>query len=36
DANKSWRMRINRKRCEQIMENANKSEKMRTNHGECE
>ncbi|MGF7127885.1 hypothetical protein J2T56_002617 [Natronobacillus azotifigens] len=29
-------MRINRKRCEQIMENANKSEKMRTKRGECE
>ncbi|MGF7127311.1 hypothetical protein J2T56_002021 [Natronobacillus azotifigens] len=29
-------MRINRKRCEQIVENANKSEKMRTNRGECE
>ncbi|MGF7128067.1 hypothetical protein J2T56_002799 [Natronobacillus azotifigens] len=34
--NKSQRMRRNRKRCEQIGENANKMKKMRTNRRECE
>ncbi|MGF7128386.1 hypothetical protein J2T56_003119, partial [Natronobacillus azotifigens] len=36
DANKTRRMRINRKRCEQNAENANKLEKMRTKRRECE